>query len=309
MIPLFATTPHENMVQAAMLAILLFGGLGLWGWIFVRWRRREPIIPLARRRPVPWQAVEVLFLFLVFYLLPVIAAQSIRHWIGPDAVPPAKDQETSLAHPAEQLLGSDSRGAIAVAVTVALVVAPLIEEFFFRVLLQGWLEAVWSRRRRKCPGLREAPAAWLPVVLPAMLFALMHLRGRQTALPPRFLVSLFLGQMAAQLLVLGVALALLRFALGATASDLGWKPGKLGSDARLGLLGLLAVLGPVLVLQVAVTNLVKAAGVDYALDPIPLFFLALALGVLYRRTHRIAPSLVLHVAFNATSVLFFFALK
>ena len=41
-------------------------------------------------------------------------------------------------------------------------------------------------------------------------------------------------------------------------------------------------------------------------DPIPLFFLALTLGYLYRRTHRIAPCVFLHMAFNATSVLTFF---
>ena len=41
---------------------------------------------------------------------------------------------------------------------------------------------------------------------------------------------------------------------------------------------------------------------NYSLDPIPLFFLALIFGVLYHRTHRLAPSLLLHMAFNATSV-------
>ena len=72
-------------------------------------------------------------------------------------------------------------GEIAVAVVMAVIVAPLIEEFFFRVLLQGWLEAVWSRRRRKHPELRAAPLSWLPIVLPAALFALMHLPFQQRA--------------------------------------------------------------------------------------------------------------------------------
>ena len=53
----------------------------------------------------------------------------------------------------------------------------------------------------------------------------------------------------------------------------------------------------------------KWTGIDYALDPIPLFFLALVFGALYHRTHRIAPSLVLHMAFNATSIVLFFAGK
>ena len=54
-------------------------------------------------------------------------------------------------------------------------------------------------------------------------------------------------------------------------------------------------------------GLVKWKGIDYAPDPIPLFFLALVLGTLYHRTHRIAPSLVLHIAFNATAIALFFA--
>ena len=40
-------------------------------------------------------------------------------------------------------------------------------------------------------------------------------------------------------------------------------------------------------------------------DPVPLFFFALALGYLYQRTHRLAPSVALHVAFNAIPVISF----
>ena len=48
-------------------------------------------------------------------------------------------------------------------------------------------------------------------------------------------------------------------------------------------------------------------GIHYAPDPLPLFFLALVFGMLYHRTHRLAPSLVLHMAFNATSIVLLFA--
>jgi hypothetical protein len=36
----------------------------------------------------------------------------------------------------------------------------------------------------------------------------------------------------------------------------------------------------------------------YGPEPIPLFFLALVLGYLYYRTHRIVPSIVAHAVFN-----------
>ena len=144
--------------------------------------------------------------------------------------------------------------------------------------------------------------SWIPIVLPAMLFALMHLRSSKLSPSPEYIAGLFLAQMAADLLALGLAAVVLRFAAGATAADLGWKPEKLRGDIRLGLLALLAAIGPVLALQGLLMGLVTWKGIDYAPDPVPLFFLALVLGTLYRRTHRIAPSLVLHMAFNATGI-------
>jgi membrane protease YdiL (CAAX protease family) len=226
--------------------------------------------------------------------------------MGPDARQHEDDRKPELSHPAEQLLRTGSFSERAVAVVMAVLVAPVFEEFFFRVLLQGWLEALWSRWRRRNPELRLAPASWLPIALPAVLFALMHFRSGKEPHEPQYLSSLFLAQMAADLIVLGLAILVLRFAAGATAADLGWKPEKLPSDVKLGLLALLAAIGPLLALQTVLTGLVKSSGLDYAPDPVPLFFLALVFGVLYRRTHRIAPSLVLHVAFNATSVVLFF---
>jgi len=307
MTPLLATSPGEVILPAAILVVLLSASAAIWTGILARRRRGEPIIPLARRRPVPWHVQDVLFILLLAVLLPITAVGAVRVWIGPDAGQQAAVATPELAHPAEQLLRTGTPAAIAVAVTMAVVVAPLIEEFFFRVLLQGWLEAVWSRRRRRHAELRAAPASWLPIVLPAMLFALMHRRMSEIPHSPQYLIDLFLVQMAADLLALGLAVVVLRFAAGATAADMGWKPAKLRGDLKLGLVALLAAIGPVLALQGVLMGLVKWKGIDYAPDPIPLFFLALVLGTLYHRTHRIAPSLVLHIAFNATGIALFFA--
>lgn len=302
---LLATLPEAAIL--AVLAVFLAVSAGLWRWIYARWQRREPVVPLARRRPVPWQAQDVFFIFLIGLLFPWLAMGAVQAWMGPEAVQHAADQKPELTHPAEQLLRSGTPAEKAIAVVMAVIVAPLVEEFFFRVLLQGWLEAVWSRRRRKHRPLRVVPVSWIPIVLPATLFALMHLRSGKDLVSKEYLTVLFLAQMAADLLVLRLAIGVLRFAVGATAVDLGWKPEKLRSDAKLGLLALLAVIPPVLAIQVALTTLVKKMGINYALDPIPLFFLALVLGVLYHRTHRIAPSLSLHMAFNATAIALLYA--
>jgi membrane protease YdiL (CAAX protease family) len=307
MTPLLAQSPREEMLQAAVLAAFLAVSAAIWTWIYARWQRREPIVPLARRRPVPWQALDLLFIFLLGLLLPWMALGAVATWMGPEAAQRAADQKPELDHPAEQLLRRGTPSEKAIAVVMAVIVAPLAEEFFFRVLLQGWLEALWSRWRRKYPELRLAPASWPPIVLPALLFALMHLRSGKEPVAKEYLTVVFLVQMAADLLVLRLAIGLLRSAVGATAADLGWKPEKLRSDAKLGLLALAAVIGPLLTIQAALVALVKSTGINYALDPIPLFLLALVFGALYHRTHRIAPSLVLHMAFNATSIIFLFA--
>jgi membrane protease YdiL (CAAX protease family) len=36
--------------------------------------------------------------------------------------------------------------------------------------------------------------------------------------------------------------------------------------------------------------------------PIPLFFLAIGLGYLYRQTHRVAPSFIVHLMINSLSM-------
>jgi len=55
---------------------------------------------------------------------------------------------------------------------------------------------------------------------------------------------------------------------------------------------------PILVSSV----LFALAHVGYGPDPIALFILAMMLGYVYQRTHRIVPSIVTHALFNATSL-------
>ena len=304
----------EELRLAVVLAVFVSASGAIWIWVCLRCLRGKPIIPLARRRPVPWQGRDVLYLFLVSFLLSYAAVYTINRWVGPKtgqeksaADPGYRVPARELAHQTEQLLRSGDRCGTVIAVTMAVFVAPLAEEFFFRVLLQGWLEAVWSRKRRKYRALRTGPLSWVPIVLPAAIFAWMHVRPGEPPLALPYLIGLHLGLMAAEILAVVLAVALLKFAVGATAADLGWQPEKLPIDAGLGLLALVAVIGPLLTMQIDLMEVVHRTGIHYAPDPIPLFPLALVFGGLYHRTHRIAPSLVLHMAFNATSVVLFFA--
>ena len=85
-------------------------------------------------------------------------------WLNPDAVPPI--------HPAMQALHDsewDWRGPVQLFI-VALAVAPVAEELFFRGVLLG---TVWTATRR----------TWVAVGLSALLFGLMHVGQPQTVLP------------------------------------------------------------------------------------------------------------------------------
>jgi hypothetical protein len=88
----------------------------------------------------------------------------------------------------------------------------------------------------------------------------------------------------------------------ATALDFGWEPKKLLADARLGLITFLVVAVPTYGCMIGVKKILPES---IAPDPIPIFFFAIALGLLYNRTHRIVPSIALHMALNASSLAMF----
>ena len=141
--------------------------------------------------------------------------------------------EEEAAHPIEKLVNENgSSGVIFWAIFAAVIAAPIVEEFLFRAILQGWLEKAFYRTRVLVnaelateTGEKDVTIAtpsaptflWQPVILSSVTFALLH-----------------------------------------------------------------AGHGP---------------------DPIPLFFLAVVLGYLYAKTHRLLPSIVVHMALNGLSML------
>ena len=63
----------------------------------------------------------------------------------------------------------------------------------FRVLLQGWFEAIEVAKRRVVRlGLPGEGPAWWPIILSSLLFAMMHI-GQGAAPIPLFLLALVLG--------------------------------------------------------------------------------------------------------------------
>jgi membrane protease YdiL (CAAX protease family) len=111
--------------------------------------------------------------------------------------------DPKLQHPLVQAMLRDrSPGILCLAALSAIVVAPLCEEFLFRVVLQGYLE----KRFRVSTG-ETAPAQWtwghsLPIVMSAAFFAAIHLRfhdGVPNSDPiPLFVLALVLGYLYQQ---------------------------------------------------------------------------------------------------------------
>lgn len=97
------------------------------------------------------------------------------------------DRIVPYRHPLVDLLLVDrSAATLAVVIVSAVVAAPIAEEFFFRRVLQGWLEA-------RLPGAGGRGA----VVVSAALFAAAH-TGQGLASVPLFLLGLVLGWIARQ---------------------------------------------------------------------------------------------------------------
>jgi membrane protease YdiL (CAAX protease family) len=295
---------HQSPALQFVAWLLVGASLVVWALVVRRLWRRLPVLPYESRRPVPWRAAQVLVVFVVFEF-PLLAALTWFVLVGRGDVDPgeaSRAEKPNVEHLIVDLLRADPSAATwLLCALVAVVVAPIVEEFTYRLLLQGWLEAEERRARRRTAAVRRLIPGVGPVVLVSLLFALRHFRRAAPPLEPEDLREGMVSQVVWSLLTLSFAVWLLRTRAGATAADLGFVPGKLLADVRLGLLACAAVTAPILALQYVLMRFVFS-GQSVATDPIPLFFLALTLGAVYYRTHRIVPAMVTHMAFNATAM-------
>ncbi|HZZ71476.1 MAG TPA: CPBP family intramembrane glutamic endopeptidase [Pirellulales bacterium] len=303
-----------DFITRALIFSLAAGALASWIWCLHRWRAGLEPVPFEPRRPVPWTAVDIIPVLLWLGLALAAMAQQlqdkgdvvsqvrslaeqiwrsgspflemrlrgtgpalllaadvvtklliggvllalilVRHrttaadlgWVpsrlradtrlgvgsfyalgvvvfGISLVLTNWSGDKNIEHPLVIMLRHDHSLLVVVwACLSAIVVAPLVEEFMFRVVLQGWLEKIWPVRT-SADGSRLSQSrfqGFLPILISASLFALMHLH---------------------------------------------FQAGRPNTD------------------------------------PIPLFVLALGLGFVYRQTHRIWPSLVVHALLNSYSML------
>ncbi len=180
------------------------------------------------------------------------------------------------SHPVLEMLQKEPTGVVMLAASFsAAVVAPVFEELVFRQLLQGWLQqredlAIHFQPRRSAPV--TSPTAAAASTWPGEIADTDDDEGNPYRSPA----------------------AAAQAPLDATPAESPSPP----EPPRRGLWGLPYGTVPLLISSI----LFSLAHLGHGPDPIPLFVLALVLGYLYQRTHRILPCIVLHMLFNSFSL-------
>lgn len=297
----------------AVFALVLVAVIGVWGMILARLHAGRSLVPFEPRRVVPWTMSAALLILLFYFASQAVISRALLDWIPgasesrPAAEAPEKERDEAKSHPAARLMHNAPPSARLVCAALVALVVPACEEFVFRLALQGALEAAVCRLRRRSRQLRPwLPMGALPIGVPAVFFAALHLRGDATVYPWQHDFAVIVGTGIAGLATLAFGVALLRGHFRAALYDLGIVPHKLWADARLGGLAFLAIMFPIYLTQFGLSRIVPA---EIGPDPITLFFFAIALGWLYFRTHRIVPAVVLHMCLNSTSIAMAFLLQ
>ncbi|REJ69036.1 MAG: CPBP family intramembrane metalloprotease [Planctomycetota bacterium] len=186
-------------------------------------------------------------------------------------------------HPFFEMLSAEADQQFwLLAIVSIVVVAPIGEELFFRVILQGWLERVMGSRQEAVTAVAVGESEGGLSVPP--------LPGSTSASPP-----------SSDLPIAGTGGA----SGSSAAHDDPFAPPATFAPAGEGAEPM-PVVSPAPAIAwgpICVSSAIFAAvHIGNGPDPIPIFFLALVLGYLYQRTHRALPCIALHMVLNAFSL-------
>ncbi|MDR1382825.1 MAG: CPBP family intramembrane metalloprotease [Planctomycetaceae bacterium] len=298
----------------------------------------QTLFPFHHHPPVTWDAADVSLILAIYFLLQIAAVSLVS------AIPPQENPQTVIQQPEmnqniektdaenskEQRLekqtvsdkelrqehriviimqkASSHPIAILVCFLSAIIIAPLTEEFIFRVIFQNGLASAIRKHGGDMTLDTMTVAKYFPILFASLFFAIIHFR----ATPPDdaddpltpYQVEQFVRMMGAaafaNLLTMGTAILFLRHVRRAKWSDFGLVDFRQTGKYALGaLLVLLIILLPILVLFYTIKQLFPGVVVD----PFPLFFFAAILGIIYYRTQRFAAVFFLHAFFNAFNFL------
>jgi membrane protease YdiL (CAAX protease family) len=176
-------------------------------------------------------------------------------------------QNEPPSHPLVEMIAPEGPDVtlFLVASFMAVVMAPLSEEVFFRLIFQGWLEKREARRLTAHPPIADADVILSP----------------NSLAPDSFDVGPIVDEPALPVPTIEATESL---------------PPELPTG---GFAGLPYGWFPILISSL----LFAAAHFGHGVDPFAIFVLALILGYVYQRTHRIVPCIVTHMLFNAFAML------
>ncbi len=287
--------PFIAPVVTAVLALGII--LSCFVGVFI-WRITKNPGDDAERRSSPWIALDLITVVLFFLLAFSASWQFIDTHIG---ITRDQSAQSDTAHPLAKLASSGDTRLLILSVASGVVVTPICEEVFFRVLFLGWLNAVMRNAGRYFSLLRRPSIALhLPLFISSLLFASMHIRvddGSKMSLASQSAILIALG--FSQAATIAFAVVLLCWRVGAAALDFGWNARRMPKDFLLGTLIFLTAVAPLYMLQYSLSGIVPKG---VAPDPGPMFVFAYLVGLLYLRTGRIAPCIAVHMALNALGI-------
>jgi membrane protease YdiL (CAAX protease family) len=294
--------------MALYVILALLTALSAPAWIVVARRVSAgvPILPLCPRRLVPWNGLDLLLVAVVYVLTYVLAARAAAAILLPQA------SATAATERPETTASSRQTGPRELAVHLLSGTAANLATILFALLWMshfkgaeaadfGWRRDTW--RRDLCLGALAFAAVAAPVY------------GLQMCLSPfaeerHPIIEVLERQPSVALYVLAGFSAV---AVAPWAEELffrvllqGWLESDQAHDAPPEA-ATLPDWRPRPLAIVITSFLFAGMHLGQGAAPVPLFFLALALGYLYQRTHRLLPCVTVHFCLNACSfaLLFF----
>jgi membrane protease YdiL (CAAX protease family) len=261
----------------------------------------ESISPSVEERPVSWTGFDVFMIFCFWIALTQIGIGFLLYFFT-EPITVAVTAATQ-EHPLSQLLeqGKNSLLILFVAFFTGVIIAPLTEEFLFRLLFQGWLSKFFQQvllKKLKHSLLVSFLSGVFPIVLVSTIFAAAH-GGKRMTQPVDVQFYSILGVGIVDMLIFCFGVVFLRITYGVTLSEIGFRVNRIFSDIFVAVLTFLWSTPFILGLHALLRNSFP----DRNTDPVPLFIFSIILGVLYYRSGRIQLCFVLHALLNGFSFL------
>jgi len=244
-----------------------------------------------KQASVPWTGFDVL-LFFALWLAPLITG-IVTVSLNQPQVETLAVEKQHLGHPIAQLVEQSQKSpmVLLVAFLVVVVVAPIIEEFLFRMLFQGWLETKFKQFQMPC-------ASGVAVVITSFFFAAIH-GNHHGAIDVPALLNGLVVMMVFSLTVFTAGLMYLSQIRNVRIADYLFVKERLVRTGFFTCVGsCLLVIVLCLALNVALTQ--NFPGMNLA--PIAIFFFSLALGILYSKTQNLADCVLFHACLNGISL-------